>query len=500
MGAPRCGLLFECWTQVSARGVTTSRCSWPDIRPLRPKQRDHRTRSSEDADTFISRLHKEIIDFFHYVAPRQYERNCRLALIDRIERVVRASQGGGEVNVRSFGSFASDLYLPTADMDLVAVSRTYMGGGQAVFCRTNSKMHKLAQMIKTWGIVDQDSKVVVITKARVPILKFVDATTGIKVDVSFENDSGLRAIPTFQEWKQRYPQMPVLVVIIKQFLTMRGLNEVFLGGIGGFTIICLVTSMLQHMPETQLSGDDFSYGELLQNFFDLYGNRFNVRDTGIMMKPAKLFRKGVDHVQCKINPATLTIVDPNRPENDISGGSREIKKVFKCFSGAHAAIQKRLNDVRTGKNKSESILGCILGGCYTSFEAQRALLHDLDRRMHPQSTASQNHDQLPLPPQCPVPPQYQSGYYNYPQYPELPQVPAPQGLPSKPEPPRTALPSSLPSRPSPGLRLGDRPRSPPQAGYAFPQYGPTAAGDRSAHLPYYESAFPPVVDRSYYRR
>ncbi|KAI5360975.1 putative PAP/25A-associated, polymerase, nucleotidyl transferase domain, nucleotidyltransferase Trf4 [Septoria linicola] len=414
-------------------------------------------------------LHTEVMDFFDYVAPRSYERSARVDLINRIERVVRMAPAGQDVEIKSFGSFASDLYLPTADMDLVAVSRHYMSGGRPMFCQSSSKMHKLAALLKNYRVA-KDDMVTVISKAKVPILKFVDALTGIKVDISFENDSGINALPTFRDWKERYPRMPTLVVLIKQFLTMRGLNEVFLGGIGGFTIICLVTSMMQHMEPEKLSGDDCSYGELLQNFFDLYGNKFDIQNTGIMMNPGRYFRKGVDPVYCKINPNTLTIIDPNRRENDISGGSRQIDKVFKCFRGAHNEIQRRLNDVRTGKSKSNSILGCIIGGNYSSFDAQRQLLRSLDRGSQSQSSST-----AAPPPPAParaLPPQYQPGYYNYPQYPEPPQSYGPSNhhLPNRPAP-VAQYPAHYHSLPPPP--------PPPQSEYAYAPYGATAAGDWS---------------------
>jgi hypothetical protein len=54
-----------------------------------------------------------------------------------------------------------------------------------------------------------------IAHARVPILKFVDKLTGLRVDLSFDNDSGLVANETFQQWKAEYPAMPVIVVLQK---------------------------------------------------------------------------------------------------------------------------------------------------------------------------------------------------------------------------------------------------------------------------------------------
>ena len=222
------------------------------------------------------------------------------------------------------------------------------------------------------------------------------------------------------------------------------------------------------------------------------------------MNPPRLFNKHKDRVQCKINANTLTIVDPNRPDNDISGGSRDILKVFKCFSGAHAAIQKRLDEIRTGKSDSESILGCIIGGCYTSFEAQRTLLRDLAGHARPQrSNASHNYDQPPPPPprRDYLPPQHQQGYFEYPQYPtEQPQAYQSHASSSRAAPPGTSRPHPPPNQPPPGLRFGDPPRSPPQAGYAYSPYASTAAGDWSSGPQYYESAPPRDVGRSFHRR
>lgn len=236
--------------------------------------------------------------------------------------------------------------------------------------------------------IAKKNTMVVIAKARVPILKFVDERTDLKVDISFENDSGLRAIGTFLEWKRDYPEAPQLVVIVKQLLAMRGLNEVHSGGIGGFTIICLVISMFQLMPQEQSrSGNSQGrLGELLLNFLDLYGNKFNRHTTGITMDPPGYFNKQTDFCAAKINPTGLTIIDPNRANNDISGGSKQVETVFKCFRGALSMIQHRLDAISKGESDEKSILGCVLGGNYSSFIQQRKILRDCaDRRQSPVS-------------------------------------------------------------------------------------------------------------------
>lgn len=179
----------------------------------------------------------------------------------------------------------SGLYLPTGDMDLAFCSGAYMNGGRQSK-PSNSQMRKFAGFIQSEKLA-VDNKVDVITRAKVPLVKYVDRTTGLKVDISFENDSGIVAISTFKDWKARWPAMPVIVTLIKQFLLMRGLNEPVNGGIGGFSVICMVVSMLQNMPPIQSGAMDQrnDLGSLLMHFFDLYGNRFQYQTVALSTNP-----------------------------------------------------------------------------------------------------------------------------------------------------------------------------------------------------------------------
>ena len=44
---------------------------------------------------------------------------------------------------------------------------------------------------------------------------------------------------------QEYPNLPYLVLVLKQFLLQRDLNEVFTGGISSYSLILLTVSFLQ---------------------------------------------------------------------------------------------------------------------------------------------------------------------------------------------------------------------------------------------------------------
>ena len=155
-----------------------------------------------------------------------------------------------------------------------------------------TQLKKLATHLQENGAGESGS-FVVIAKARVPLVKFVDKQTGIRVDLSFDNPSGLHANKTFEVWKAQFPAMPVIVSIIKQFLLMRGLNDVSTGGLGGFSIICLVVSLFQNYPPIQ-TGDvapEQHLGHILMEFMRVYGNIFDYERLGISMDPPGYLHK-----------------------------------------------------------------------------------------------------------------------------------------------------------------------------------------------------------------
>lgn len=239
----------------------------------------------------------EVLDFYDFVKPRQFEDRVRKELVRDIERTIR--QRYHDARIEAFGSFMSGLYLPTGDMDLVFCSETFLKKSIPVY---NTKKHlwQLRRFLESKRVASENH-FEVIAKAKVPLVKYIDKLTGLKVDMSFENITGVNAIETFKAWKDQYPAMPILVTIIKHFLLMRGLNEPVNGGIGGFSVICLVTSMLQLMPQVQ-SGDlipEHHLGMLLMEFFDLYGNRFNYKTVAISLNPPKYIPK-VCSLPCRL--------------------------------------------------------------------------------------------------------------------------------------------------------------------------------------------------------
>ncbi|KXJ88379.1 hypothetical protein Micbo1qcDRAFT_17043 [Microdochium bolleyi] len=360
--APTTGKIVSDWT---ARGDEDP-CPWA--------AHDH-----SDTPNMGVRLHKEVIDFYNYVRPRDFEEDVRDLMLSKLEAVVKSKIR--DAVLLPFGSFKSGLYLPTADMDIAICSQKFVDGGTSKL-HTKGNLYALrAHLVKNQ--IPYQSEVELIIGAKVPLLKYTDAATGLKVDISFEKMDGHNAIQTFLEWKRIYPAMPMLVAVVKQFLAMRGLNEPVNGGIGGFTVICLVVHLLNSMPQIQ-SGSmvaEHHLGEVLMEFFDYYGNHFQYETVAIRMNPPGLLNKSDSSTVVYRNLDRLSIIDPNNPDNDISGGSSNTRTIMKNFSDAAALLRRRMADLASNKKqrhgKSQLLLEPLLGGKYSQFQIQRDWIYKL---------------------------------------------------------------------------------------------------------------------------
>ncbi|KAF9253198.1 hypothetical protein LCP9604111_724 [Penicillium roqueforti] len=313
-----------------------------------------------------TQLHNEILSFYHWAKPQEFEHIVRADLVNRLETAFQ--QRYHNVSIRAFGSFASGLYLPTADIDLVLLSHTFLRTGVRTFGERKGQIYAFSAFLKSTNLAVPNS-IECIASARVPILKYVDKLTGLRVDLSFDNDSGLIANETFQKWKTQYPMMPVLLAVIKQFLLIRGLNEVPTGGIGGFAITCLVTNILQHLPQGHMQPN---LGTILLDFLNFYGKQFSYTTIAVRMDPPGYFTK-----QYFGHPDRLTIEDPNNRDNDISGGTKEIGLILRAFSNAHTALKNRMEYLALVQGSNKSILEPIIAANFDEYVEQRFQLRQV---------------------------------------------------------------------------------------------------------------------------
>jgi len=317
-------------------------------------------------------LHKDVCEFYTFVKPLDHENTVRKDLLKRVANAVEKRYHGSRLHC--FGSFSTGLFLPDGDMDVVLLSNDFISG-RGIF-NWKREMYSLMNHLVRCGIAENQTYAV-IKNARVPILKFIDNQTGVQVDMSFDNDGGVRAVETILDWKRLYPDMPILVAIVKQFLLMRGLNEVVNGGLGGFSVICLVVHFLrQHPLNGFITKRHGNLGKLLLEFFDFYGNTFDYNTLGIDMHSGT-FRK-------VRTTKKWMIMNPNDRNHDISSGTLNAPMIVACFSEAHTLLKQQMNlfeTTNTAERRSRSILGAILGANYQSYKDKRYILRSVHERL-----------------------------------------------------------------------------------------------------------------------
>jgi non-canonical poly(A) RNA polymerase PAPD5/7 len=306
------------------------------------------------------------------VKPLDHENTVRVDILKRITNAAEKRYPGSRLHC--FGSFATGLFLPDGDMDVVLLSNHFVTG-RGLF-NWKREMHTLMNHLVRCGIAE-DRTYVIIKRARVPILKFIDSQTGVQVDMSFDNDGGVRAVETILDWKRLYPDMPILVAIVKQFLLIRGLNEVVNGGLGGFSVICLVIHFLRQHPLNGFTTKRRGHlGKLLLEFFDFYGNTFDYNNLGIDMHSGA-FRK--------VQPIKKwMIMNPHDRNHDISSGTFNAPMIAAGFSEAHTLLKQQMSLFETTSSterRSSSILGAILGANYQSYKDKRYILRSVHERL-----------------------------------------------------------------------------------------------------------------------
>ncbi|XP_011701557.1 PREDICTED: non-canonical poly(A) RNA polymerase PAPD5-like [Wasmannia auropunctata] len=296
-------------------------------------------------------LHEEIEDFFSYMCPSHEEHVLRLRVVKRIENVIYDLWPDSKVEV--FGSFRTGLYLPTSDIDLVVIGMW-----------TNLPLRTLERALLDQNIAEPCS-IKVLDKASVPIVKLTDKESEIKVDISFNMNNGVKSAELINSYKKQYPVLEKLVMVLKQFLLQRDLNEVFTGGISSYSLILMTISFLQLHPRKDIHCPNTNLGVLLIEFLELYGRKFNYVKTGIRIKDGGQYISKEEIQRDMIDghrPSLLCIEDPLTPGNDIGRSSYGALYVKSAFNWAYCILSQAANpsNILINDASKVSILGRII--------------------------------------------------------------------------------------------------------------------------------------------
>jgi len=222
-------------------------------------------------------LHNEVLDFVAFIKPTKSEIKRRETLVDLCRAIVNELWPTARLEV--FGSYASGMYLPSSDVDMVV-----MGCPE----QCPHSLRRLATVIKG---DDNFDKIQVIDKARVPIIKWEDVPSGIPLNICFDQQDGITNTAWVKQQMIAFQPLHPLLLVLKQFLYNRDLHETYTGGVGSYLLTMTIISFLQQHPGR---GPDFkkpetNIGALLMDYLHLYGLRFNMERMGISSRGGGMY-------------------------------------------------------------------------------------------------------------------------------------------------------------------------------------------------------------------
>ena len=142
------------------------------------------------------------------------------------------------IQVQPFGSSVYHMALPDSDIDAtinlpsVAVDRHL----------SVQLFSKLARHLQQSGFA---SSVEVVSRTRVPVLKFKDTLFGFKFDVSLDNYHGIHQTAYMGVRTKQLPGLRPLFVALKAFLVQNNISTARDGGINSLMLISMVGSFLE---------------------------------------------------------------------------------------------------------------------------------------------------------------------------------------------------------------------------------------------------------------
>lgn len=254
-------------------------------------------------------LDEELVEFSTWILPSQPEVDVRAKTITRFETAL-ATLKVPQAKFHVVGSFSQDLWIPLAQSDLDFV---ILGLGA-------DALRKVALLLKSQKLA---SKIELITKARVPLVQYVDSATGICVDISFDLFGGVLTSRFLRQLLQHeaFSQLSLLIRVVKYWLIGCMMNDPFLGGLGSYGVTCLAICHIQHNYR-----EGMSVAELVKSFFHFFSVLFNSDVVGISLLNGGSFFKKADR-GFAFQDSALAVEDPVDITNNITRAARNFPTI-----------------------------------------------------------------------------------------------------------------------------------------------------------------------------
>lgn len=220
-------------------------------------------------------LHQEVTDLVEYLRPTIAEVLIRRYIEQEVSKV--AKRLWPQCKPVVYGSMYTQLLLPLSDLDMTILD---------VSASPEEALTELAREINNAGLCE-NAYPQLILKTKVPLIKFIHRGSLVDVDISIGASDGKNNSDVVLQCLKRYPEAQPLTVLIKYFLSQRGMHEPYHGGMGSYAATLLVVGFLKEHPIYTTHPEQRPFtglGRLLIDFFRLIGQYWNTMRVGLRVE------------------------------------------------------------------------------------------------------------------------------------------------------------------------------------------------------------------------
>lgn len=296
------------------------------------------------------RLSKEIQNFIEYIAPTTQETRLREDAIEAISDTVKSLWPSAGVQV--YGSFKTNLVLPSSDVDLCVKTVEALQPRKA-----KNYLFQLRNALSRRNLTT-DTMVIARKNMKVPILvtKMLKSQIAADVCLNTESESTLKTT----EWLLAYPDLKALYLVLKHGLSSLKVDSYLRfhmmdsksQGIAGFTLICLIVRYLQQADKKQNL-----IGQKLLGFLSFWAH-FDFSEKGIFLADDGGYFKKKDKPDASPlhAPNVVVIEDPNLKDVNIGRATSLLDGIKEGFKKAHRLLKDRIDSAQDGSILSAFIL------------------------------------------------------------------------------------------------------------------------------------------------
>ncbi len=190
----------------------------------------------------------------------------RDSLFKHLEKSVASKFGGAKLS--AFGSAESGLSLKGGDFDLCL---------QIPEANQKKVLKRIGGMLRGQGMDD----VQIISKAKVPIVKFIDPRSGLNVDISINNTLALHNTRLLSSYSNVDKRVKELAICVKHWALHRNVSDSVTGTFSSYAwSILVIDHLLEQGVVTNLqSGKDRVVIELEDSEYDITINEDNITES-----------------------------------------------------------------------------------------------------------------------------------------------------------------------------------------------------------------------------